>query len=411
MKPAEHRTVLIVTSFHLSQCGGMRSHIGALLRDLPSNGYIPMVMSLDDIVPSVRRVFCGVFFHLTDRFNRLLTVRAQAWSLNIVLGTAILIRCLHCRPTLINMHDVWLYPSLRRIANLLRIPLVATVHGYAAFEPVSQGYLRKGSSAEKFILGLERKAYSGADALITVDTRISRHVVDLGADPSRTSVIKNFLDVDFYAEPSGLSRADICDNFGLNSARRVLLCPRRLVKKNGVVYPLLAMLHLREQHPDITLVYAGWGPEKADLEQRVEEDSLGDCVRLLGRVERDELKLLYELSDMVLIPSVHLANVEEATSISALEAMASGKPIVASNVGGLAELIEDGRSGILVEDADPEAIANAVHLILCDANLAAHLGTRASEDANRHHRSEVVVGSIAHIYSEAVVRSCGSGGS
>jgi glycosyltransferase involved in cell wall biosynthesis len=94
---------------------------------------------------------------------------------------------------------------------------------------------------------------------------------------------------------------------------------------------------------------------------------------------------LYEASDIVLIPSVHSHGVEEATSISALEAMSCRSPVIASAIGGLKEILIDGEDGLLVEEKNKEALAQAISLLLKDPEYAAKLASKARYKMEREY--------------------------
>lgn len=94
---------------------------------------------------------------------------------------------------------------------------------------------------------------------------------------------------------------------------------------------------------------------------------------------------LDHVSDVVLIPSVASEAVIEATSISALEAMACGVPVIASNIGGLAELISNGLTGVLVPQANPLAIAQAITTVMNDSHLRSDIGRRARQHVVNNH--------------------------
>ncbi len=156
----------------------------------------------------------------------------------------------------------------------------------------------------------------------------------------------------------------------------MLLCPRRLVKKNGVIYPSLALAAMGPADRDrFLLLHAGEGGEREEIERIVRENHLEKNVRLLGGQGPDAILELYRLADIVLVPSVHSENVEEATSLSALEAMASGRPLIAGDVGGLAEMVVDGETGLLVP-ADAEALAAAILRLAAAPELGARMAAR-----------------------------------
>ena len=140
------------------------------------------------------------------------------------------------------------------------------------------------------------------------------------------------------------------------TTRSCCFCPRRLVKKNGVVYPSLALADHGAGRPRPLPAAPRRGGRRAggDGAHRPRRIGLEENVRLLGGQGPEAIRDLYRLADIVLVPSVHSENVEEATSLSALEAMASGRPLIAGNVGGLAEMVVDGETGLLVP-ADAES--------------------------------------------------------
>src|SRR2546426_8993667 len=89
------------------------------------------------------------------------------------------------------------------------------------------------------------------------------------------------------------------------------------------------------------------------------------------------MRELYQQVDVVLIPSVTTSGTQENTSIAALEAMASGKPVIATDIGGLPEVIRDGQDGILIPERDPDAVAEAAIRLLARPDLAPAIGPEA----------------------------------
>jgi glycosyltransferase involved in cell wall biosynthesis len=111
----------------------------------------------------------------------------------------------------------------------------------------------------------------------------------------------------------------------------------------------------------------------------IDNSPFGGSFRLLGRVENSEIPGLYAAADFVVMPSLL-----EATSLSAMEAMASGKAVLSTNVGGLPFLVRGEENGILVPPADPSALANGMKRLLADPELRTRMGTsgrqRVEED-------------------------------
>ena len=207
-----------------------------------------------------------------------------------------------------------------------------------------------------------------------------------------------------------MSAADCGRRGQVPEDKTVLFCPRRLVKKNGVVLPSLALAAMDPAERDrFLLLHAGEGGERQEMERIVRENGLEKQVRLLGGKGRDDILDLYRLADIVLVPSVHSENVEEATSLSALEAMASGRPLIAGDVGGLAEMVLDGETGLLVP-ADPRALAAAILRLAAAPDLGRRMAAAAREYVLRNHSHLRAAAAYAEVYRRAADRVGGAGG-
>lgn len=233
-----------------------------------------------------------------------------------------------------------------------------TVHGYFTYESVS-GRASEGSFMWSFLRKLESKAYRSAELIFTVDENIKKHIESFGVESRRVLLMRNFVDVDEFSPAR--SRRESRRECGFEFDEFVILCPRRLVKKCGVIYAAWAAKELRNLMEDnFVLVFAGEGNERQRIERYARENELEEKIVFLGNIPHVRMPALIRAADVVLIPSITVGIEREATSISALEAMASGIPVVASNIGGLSELIRDGETGYLVPERDAKAIAEAL---------------------------------------------------
>ena len=158
----------------------------------------------------------------------------------------------------------------------------------------------------------------------------------------------------------------------------VLLCPARLAPIKGHGDLLEAVERLMARGIPFELWLAGEGPERASIERRIGERGLGEHVRLLGTVPHAELLGMYRdrRADCVVLPSLH-----EGLSVALVEAMAYGLPVIATAVGGVPELLEDG-AGVLVPPSDADALTEALTRVLGSPTLRtelAHAGRRRVE--------------------------------
>jgi glycosyltransferase involved in cell wall biosynthesis len=167
----------------------------------------------------------------------------------------------------------------------------------------------------------------------------------------------------------------------------VLLCPARLTPIKGHGDLLEAAARLVARGIMFELWLAGEGPERAAIERRIGERGLGERVRLLGTVPHAELLGMYRdrRADCVVLPSLH-----EGLSVALVEAMAYGVPVIATGVGGVPELLENG-AGVLVPPSDADALTEALARVLGSSTLRAEL----ARAGRRRVEAEFEVGAIA----------------
>jgi len=169
----------------------------------------------------------------------------------------------------------------------------------------------------------------------------------------------------------------------LAQSRITILFVGRLVPIKGVQYLIEATRILVERRLDIMLVIIGDGDERNTLEKLTRDVGLDERTQFLGPVENHRLPEYYRRATLVVVPSLMLPSGEtEGMPVVVLESMACGTPVVASNVGGIPDIIEDGRNGFLVEPGNSaqlaNAISNAIYSIEVLANNAYETGQRYS---------------------------------
>jgi glycosyltransferase involved in cell wall biosynthesis len=157
-----------------------------------------------------------------------------------------------------------------------------------------------------------------------------------------------------------------------------------------------ATARLRARHPRLRLLIAGEGSLRAGLERLVSELAIADGVQFIGW--EPNLSSFHEEVDIFVMPSAH-----EGFGIAALEAMAAGVPVVGSDVEGLRELVEDGRSGLLVPVGDIDALTDRIELLLSNAALRKRIGDAARERVEECFTSERMVRGIEAVYERLLV--------
>ena len=179
-----------------------------------------------------------------------------------------------------------------------------------------------------------------------------------------------------------------------------ILTVGRLIARKGHLYLIRAMTHLSDL-PDAHLVIVGEGHERAALEAEITRLELEDRITLAGRVSNEALEAYYQSCQVFVLPAIVDASGDtEMLGMVSLEAMRYGKPVIASNVGGIPDIVVDGESGILVPQKDPQALAAAIRRVLTDPNLARELGRSGYRYAREHFSWESVERATRAMYGD-----------
>lgn len=147
--------------------------------------------------------------------------------------------------------------------------------------------------------------------------------------------------------------------------------------------------------PDAHLLVVGEGSRREALEAQVADRGIGDRVTFTGR--RDDVPAVTAALDVAVLPSYR-----EAQGLTILEAMALSRPVIASNVGGIPEMVEDGRTGLLVPPHDPEALARAITRLLTDHAYADMLAKGGHDLVHERFCVELMVSAIEDLYDAGV---------
>ncbi|MCL2134130.1 MAG: glycosyltransferase family 4 protein [Candidatus Bathyarchaeota archaeon] len=193
-----------------------------------------------------------------------------------------------------------------------------------------------------------------ADRIITVSNATKEYVLNLGANPSKIKVLHNGVDLNRF-KPMPKVRENMRKKLGISKDAKVVLTVRRIVYKNGVDTLIDAANLVIKKKQNIVFIIAGKGPDLVSIQAQIEQLGLEKNIKLTGFVADQDLCLYYNTADMFVLPSKS----GEGLPLVALEAMACGLPVIATNVGGINEILVEG-FGKLVPADNPEALADAI---------------------------------------------------
>ncbi len=322
--------ILMPTIYFPPRVGGIESHVYSLAKELARNGHsVTIITTRTEKASPWHEVIEGVEVKRIFSFGK----HFAGWILSSGLA---IFPTLQEAPSFDVIHcHTFAFALGGTIASLLfGKPLVVTVHSShflkLATRPVMRGALKLVLSRANVLLSTSREIDGVVRSLLP-------HAV--------TMPIVNGVDTEKFkpTEPLYTSQRD----------EFVIVCPRRLVEKNGVEY-LIRALPLVRSELKVKVYIAGDGPLYGYLTQLARDLGVADKIEFLRSVSNERMPALYCSGDLVVIPSLL-----EATSIAALEAMACERVVAASRIGGLPEILDDS-VGFLFEPASPQAIASAI---------------------------------------------------
>lgn len=395
----EAGSVLLVTE--QVGVGGKRSHVEILKAGLEAIGWQAPLVDRADLSWPARALVAGPY-RIADRIA---PGSGVPWLL--VTFLPLFARAIRARlaradgPTLVHVQEAITYRAARSAAG--GRPVLLTVHGPLAPELAMVSGLPLDHPAVERLRGLEREAYLGADEVISVDRPHAAYVQGFGR-AGEVPVIPNFVDTRRYHP--GIARVPFSPALeAWIAGRPVVLCARRLVPKNGVATAVRMARAFLDRGVHAAVVVIGDGPQKGELEALARALGTAPVLAFAGEVPQARLPGLLRGATVVIVPSSPVAGVEEATSIAALEAQACGLPVVASNIGGLGEIVEDGRTGLLVPPDAPALLADAVGALLADPARAAVLGAEAARFVAAGHSHVAGARQYAGIYARVLARA------
>jgi len=218
-----------------------------------------------------------------------------------------------------------------------------------------------------------------------------------GVPANKLLVIPNGVDVErFQAGKSG--RESVRSQLGFQDGAIVVGTVARLVEPKALHFLIKAVAQVSKAVPQVRLVIVGDGPLRGDLESAAADQGISDRVLFTG--SRSDIPEMLAAFDIFALSSI-----SEGLPVSLLEAMAAGKPIVATKVGGIPEALADGREGLLVEPGDPDALAEAVRELACNPDLAARLGRQAAEKVAAEYSIAATVRKLEEVYLRLLDRA------
>ena len=253
-----------------------------------------------------------------------------------------------------------------RAGQRLGIPVAYEIRAFWEDAAVGNGKGREGSPKYRLTRALENHVIANADAVVTICKGLRGDLIARGHDAARISIMPNGVDLALFGSPIARDPA-LAAELGLGTGP-VIGFIGSFYDYEGIDDLIAAMPALVARQPEARLLLVGGGPCQAALRAQALASPAADAIRFVGRVPHHEVERYYALADVMAYPRKRSRLTDLVTPLKPLEAMAQGKLVAASDVGGHRELIADGVTGRLFAPDDPAACAEALAALLGEAD-------------------------------------------
>jgi len=271
--------------------------------------------------------------------------------------------------------DLYGYLSARSAGK----PIVATCHNWVG-----------GTAALGIYNHLDRMVLKRFNAIASVSDAVSERLLKSGIPAGKIKAIANGIDVEAFERSQSLPEFRV-------SGGKIIGVVARLDLQKGFEYLLAAIRELSNFFYGLKVVIIGEGPDRTAIEQMIERYGLQHTVVLAG--QQSNMPGIYASIDIFVLPSLN-----EGLPMTLLEAMAASRPIIATRVGAIPNVIEDGKTGLLVNPRDTAGLRDAIARLLADADLCRRMGAQAHEWVARHYTSGAMARQYRLMYEEVLGR-------
>ena len=320
----------------------------------------------------------GLTFHRTARLKSLVERLPGGDQVAVIQGLSRRLNDLipRLKPDVIHAHS----PSLTGIAAFgaarrFRLPLVYEMRASWEDAAVVHGTARPGSVRYRLSRALETWVMRQADAVTTICEGLRRDIVSRGIPEAKVTLIPNAVDP-LRFRTDGRPNAELARRLGLEGARVVGFIGS-FYAYEGLDLLLEALPRMLKRLPSIRLLLVGGGYEEEALKRQAAEAGITDKVIFAGRVPHEAVQDYYNLVELFAYPRLRTRLTETVTPLKPLEAMAQGRAVLASDVGGHRELIRNGETGRMFEAGNAIALADAVLAMLGEENETSSMRIKA----------------------------------
>ncbi len=374
------RIALVTHTFFPESVGGREKYVFSLAKVLAKLGYTVCVFTCSDKLTKEKKIQQNGFKTV---YLKTFKISVPGAKYRIPFGFSKKLK--EFNPDIIHTNDSRHFTTFLSyiFSKKYKKPMILTEHGFHSLK-----------SFTKIIYTfynrlISQKIFRQSKKIITVSKSFKKEVISLGIPVNKIEMIYNSLNLEEYDIKIRRDKK--------NSKNKIIFSAGRLIEEKGFQYLIKAIPILLEEFPNLILMLAGPNHYyKKHLENISNQLNIRKQVLFLGEISEYKLKKFMKLSDIIVIPSLY-----EPFGIIALEAMAMGKPIVASKIGGLSEIISEGKTGLFVNPGSHLDIYEKVRTLLNNEKLSKKLSKQAKNESKKYDW-EKNIGKIIRIYKSVI---------
>jgi PEP-CTERM/exosortase A-associated glycosyltransferase len=325
-------------------------------------------------------------------------------SLRILQNAALLRMALNVgrafSPDLIHAHSPFTCGIVGDISGrILGVPTVYEMRGIWEDSHTSRYGLSRTSLRYRGVRRLENIALRGTDHCVVISEALRDEVVDRGVQRDRITIVPNGVDCEYFRP--GDPNSDLAMRIGTVDSV-VFGYVGYFFQYEGLDLLFEAFSVLAREFPKLKLLLVGDGELMPVLKRMTQEQGLGDRVVFTGRVSHDEVLEYYRLFDFLVLPRRLGRESTLVTPLKPLEIMAMAKPLVASNVGGHLEIVQDAVNGLIFESDEVESLVEKCRLLVMQESLRRELGAKARKWVEDHRDWNVLIDLYMALYGKVI---------
>lgn len=302
-------------------------------------------------------------------------------------------------PQLIHVNTPWeVGLPATEVASVFEIPLIYEVRGFWEETKIAQQEIEPDSKKYEWLKEQETNVMYYADHIISISNGIREEIIRRGIEPDKISIVPNGIDTAKFLEIGPEEQSlRLVQKYHLENAK-VIGYIGSVRKLEGLGDVIRALPRLIRVIPHLKLMIVGDGPDLDSLKQEAANLKLENFVIFAGKVDHSQIREYYSIIDLFILPRISSYVNEVVTPLKLLEAMALGKTVLASDVGGISEIVENGRTGFLFKKGKPENFISKCTTLMEREPLCRKISTAAREWVEKNRDWQLVLKNYDIIY-------------